>query len=210
MSALSVLPGRRSVALLATTSLALAGAVVTTGTPAAAASTSIIVTEVYGGGGNTGAPYTHDFVELTNIGTSPVDVTGWSIQYAAATGTSWANKINLTGTIAPGQAYLVQGASNAPVGQPLPTPDATGSVNLSATSGKVAVVTTTTSLTCTTGCATAAGVVDFVGYGAANDAETAPAPGTSNTTSATRKDPTEGPGRQRGRVRRHRRRRRRC
>ena len=191
MSALSVLPGRRSVALLATTSLALAGAVVTTGTPAAAASTSIIVTEVYGGGGNSGAPYTHDFIELTNIGTTPVDVTGWSIQYASAAGTSWANKINLTGTIAPGQAYLAQGASNAPVGQPLPPPDATGSVNLSATSGKVAVVTTTTSLTCTTGCATAAGVVDFVGYGAANDAETAPAPGTSNTTSATRKDPTK-------------------
>jgi predicted extracellular nuclease len=73
----------------------------------------------------------------------------------------------------------------------MPTPDATGSVNLAAASGKVALVTSTTSLTCTTGCATAAGVVDFVGYGAANDFETSAAPGISNTTSATRKDPTK-------------------
>ena len=192
--------GKRSVALLAATSLALAGAVVTTGTPAAAASTSIIVTEVYGGGGNSGAPYTHDFIELTNIGTTPVDVTGWSIQYASAAGTSWANKINLTGTIAPGQAYLAQGASNAPVGQPLPPPDATGSVSLSATSGKVAVVTTTTSLTCTTGCATAAGVVDFVGYGATTPDRSGFGHLEHHLGNA--QGPDEGPRRQRGRVRR--------
>jgi predicted extracellular nuclease len=146
---------------------------------------------VYGGGGNSGAPYTNDFIELTNNSSSPVDLTGWSIQYASAAGTSWTNKIALTGSIDPGGVYLAQGASGGANGQPLPAPDATGSVNLSAASGKVALVTSTTSLTCTTGCATAAGVVDFVGYGAANDSETTPAPGTSNTTSATRKDPTK-------------------
>ncbi len=192
MSALSLLPGRRSVALLATTSLALTGAVVTSVTPAAAASTSIIVTEVYGGGGNSGAAYTNDFIELTNIGSTPVDVTGWSVQYASAAGSTWNNKINLTGTIAPGQAYLAQGASNnTTVGQPMPPADATGTVNLAAMSGKVALVSSTTSITCATGCATAPGVVDFVGYGTANDAETAAAPELSNSTSATRKDPTK-------------------
>jgi predicted extracellular nuclease len=177
-------------ALLAATSLALSGAAVIATGPAAAASPSVIITEVYGGGGNSGAPYTNDFVELTNNSGSAVDLTGWSVQYASATGVSWTNKIPLTGSIAPGGVYLVQGSSGAN-GQPLPTPDASGNVNMSATSGKVALVTSTTSLTCTTGCATAAGVVDFVGYGSANDAETSPAPGPSNTTSATRKDPTK-------------------
>ena len=182
---------RRLGALVVTSTLVLAGAAAIAAMPADAASSSVVITEVYGGGGNTGAPYTNDFVELTNNSSSPVDVTGWSIQYASATGTSWANKINLTGSIAPGGVYLAQGASGGANGQPLPTPDATGSVNMSASSGKVALVSSTTSLTCTTGCATADGVVDFVGYGSANDSETAPAPGTSNTTSATRKDPTK-------------------
>ena len=183
---------RRLGAFVITTSLVFSGvAVALAAAPADAASSSVVITEVYGGGGNSGAPYTNDFVELTNNSSAPVDLTGWSIQYASAAGTSWTNKITLTGSIAPGAAYLAQGASGGANGQPLPTPDATGSVNMSAASGKVALVTSTTSLTCTTGCATATGVVDFVGYGAANDSETSPAPGTSNTTSATRKDPTK-------------------
>lgn len=181
---------RRVGALLVATSLALSGAVVIATGPATAASSSVVITEVYGGGGNSGAPYTNDFIELTNTSSSPVDLAGWSIQYASAAGVSWTNRIALTGSIAPGGVYLAQGASGGANGAPLPTPDAVGGVNLSAASGKVALVTSTTSLTCTTGCATAPGVVDFVGYGAANDAETSPAPGTSNTTSATRKVPT--------------------
>ncbi|TWD83869.1 hypothetical protein FB561_5038 [Kribbella amoyensis] len=182
---------RRLGALVVTSSLLLSGAAVIAAAPALAASSTVVITEVYGGGGNSGAPYTNDFVELTNNSDAPVDVTGWSIQYASSAGTSWANKITLSGTIAPGGVYLAQGASGGANGQPLPAADATGSVNLSATSGKVALVTSTTSLTCATGCASADGVVDFVGYGAANDAETSPAPGLSNTTSATRKDPTK-------------------
>ncbi|QNE22485.1 nuclease [Kribbella qitaiheensis] len=181
---------RRLGALVITSSLVVSGVAAIAATPALAASSTVVITEVYGGGGNSGAPYTNDFIELTNNSSSPVDVTGWSLQYASSAGVSWTNKINLTGTIAPGGAYLAQGASGGANGLPLPAPDATGSVNMSAASGKVALVTSTTSLTCTTGCAAAAGVVDFVGYGAANDAETAPAPGTSNTTSATRKVPT--------------------
>ncbi|GAA1659458.1 endonuclease/exonuclease/phosphatase family protein [Kribbella alba] len=174
-----------------TSSLVVSGAAVIAAAPALAASSTVVITEVYGGGGNSGASYTNDFIELTNLSDSPVDLSGWSIQYASAAGTSWTNKISLAGSIAPGGVYLAQGASGGANGQPMPTPDATGSVNLAAASGKVALVTSTTSLTCTTGCATAAGVVDFVGYGAANDFETSAAPGISNTTSATRKDPTK-------------------
>jgi uncharacterized protein len=189
MSALIPRP-RRTVASLAASSLVLAAAVTLAAPPASAASTTLLVTEVYGGGGNSGAPYTNDFIELTNLGTSPVDVAGWSVQYASAAGTTWTNKIDLTGSVAPGAAYLVQAASGGANGQPLPTPDVTGGINMSATAGKVALVSSTTNLTCGGSCATAAGVVDFVGYGTAADSETAPAPAGSNTQSVTRIDPT--------------------
>ncbi|MBB6568966.1 lamin tail domain-containing protein [Kribbella sandramycini] len=183
-------PRRRLGALVITSTLIASGAAAIAAGPAGAASTSVVITEVYGGGGNSGAPYTNDYVELTNNSAAPVDLTGWTIQYASAAGTSWTNKITLSGSIAPGAVYLAQGASGGANGQPLPTPDATGSVNMSAASGKVALVSSTTSLSCATGCATAPGVIDFVGYGAANDFETSAAPGTSNTTSVTRKVPT--------------------
>ena len=105
-----------------------------------------------------------------------MDVTGCSVQYASATGTTWTNKIDLTGSVAPGAAYLIQGASGGANGQPLPTPDVTGGINMSATAGKVALVNSNASLTCGGSCSSAAGVVDFVGYGStASDFETAPA-----------------------------------
>ena len=53
-----------------------------------------------------------------------------------------------SGTIAPGRYYLVQLASNADVGAALPTPDATGTSNLGAASGKIALVPGTAPLTC--------------------------------------------------------------
>ena len=57
---------------------------------------------------------------------------------------------------------------------------------MSGTSGKVALVTSSGALSCGSDCDTAAGVRDFVGYGAANDSETAPTPALSNTTAAIR------------------------
>ncbi|MDT3397741.1 lamin tail domain-containing protein [Streptomyces sp. B1866] len=149
-------------------------------------SPDVVVSQVYGGGGNTGAPYTNDFIELYNRGASAVSLTGWSVQYASATGSSW-SRTTLSGTIAPGAHYLVQEAAGAGSGSPLPAPDATGTIALGATAGKVALVTSTTALTCATGCATQPGVRDLVGYGStASSYETAPAPGLSNTTAALR------------------------
>ncbi|RPI20547.1 MAG: lamin tail domain-containing protein, partial [Actinobacteria bacterium] len=55
--------------------------------PAQAISPDIVISQVYGGGGNSGAVYTHDFIELFNRGTSSVSLAGWSVQYASATGT---------------------------------------------------------------------------------------------------------------------------
>ncbi|MDZ7631975.1 MAG: ExeM/NucH family extracellular endonuclease [Gemmatimonadaceae bacterium] len=149
--------------------------------------TGIVISQVYGGGGNSGATLTNDFIELHNAGVSPVDVTGWSVQYASATGTNW-QVTPLTGTIAPGGYYLVQQGQGAGGTTPLPTPDATGTIAMSATAGKVALVNSTTSLTGSTGCPTVPSIQDFVGFGTtANCFEgTGPTPSTANATAAIR------------------------
>jgi hypothetical protein len=74
--------------------------------PAYAVSPDIVISQVYGGGGNTSAPAAtlkNDFIELYNRGTIAVDVTGWSVQYGSATGTTWTGKTILSGVIQPGQ-----------------------------------------------------------------------------------------------------------
>ena len=164
----------------------VAAGVLVTPAGAQAASADIVLSQVYGGGGNTGAPYANDFVELYNRGTATVPVTGWTVQYASATGSTW-SRTTLSGSIAPGHWYLVAEVAGAGGGAALPTPDASGTTALSATAGKVALVTNATALTCSTGCVTAAGVKDFIGYGStASSSETAPTPNLSNTTAALR------------------------
>jgi predicted extracellular nuclease len=159
--------------------------------PAHASSPDVVLSEVYGGGGNSGAPYRNDFVELVNRGSAPVSVDGWSVQYASAAGTTWATT-PLRGTLAPGAHLLIgEGAGSNAAAPELPAPDVIGTIAMGATSGKVALVTSATALTCGTSCATAAGVRDFVGYGTAAEAETAPAPALSNTTSASRRATTD-------------------
>jgi hypothetical protein len=146
----------------------------------------VVISQIYGGGGNTGAPYKNDFIELFNQGSSGVDLTGWSVQYASATGTSWTNKTNLTSIIlAPGQYYLIQEAGGTN-GVNLPTPDVTGTIAMSATAGKVALVNNSVSLTGS--CPSGSNIIDFVGFGTtANCYEgTGPTPAPSNTTSVLR------------------------
>jgi uncharacterized protein len=150
-----------------------------------AAPSALRISQVYGGGGNSGAVYTHDFIELFNAGDVAVDITGWSVQYASAAGTSW-QVTPLSGIVQPGGYYLIQQAQGAGGTQPLPTPDATGSIAMSATNGKVALVNQTTALTGS--CPLSPEVVDFVGFGStANCFEgTAGTPTLSNTTAAIR------------------------
>ena len=90
----------------------------------------------------------------------------------------------LHGFIPPGRHYLVQEAAGAGGSIDLPTPDASGSITMSATNGKVALVSSTALLTGT--CPTGGAIVDFVGYGSANCFETAATPALTNTTAALR------------------------
>lgn len=171
--------------------LALVLASIVTAPAASAAvspATPVVINEVYGGGGNSGATWNRDFVELVNVGTEPVDVSSWAVQYASATGTGAFQVTPLAGVIPPGGYLLVGEAAGAGGTQVLPA-DVDGSIPMSGTGGKVALTSTVTGLpTCTgTACAAPESVVDFVGWGSANGyAGTGPAPATTNPTSVSR------------------------
>ena len=145
----------------------------------------VVITQVFGGGGNAGAPFRNDFIEIFNAGSTPVNLTGWSIQYASATASTWSSTPLTSITLSPGQRYLIQqaGGSN---GAALPTPDASGTIAMAAGAGKVALVKSTALLS--GACPNDANIVDLVGYG--NTANcfrgTGPAPAASNTNAATR------------------------
>ena len=162
--------------------LAVAGVLMLAGLGAAQA--QVVISQAYGGGGNSGATLKNDFIELHNNTSAAVSVDGWSVQYASSTGTSW-QVTTLAGSIAPGSYYLIQQNAGSGGTDDLPTPDATGSISMSGSNGKVALVAATAALNgaCPTG------NIDFVGYGSANCAEgSAPTPGLSNTTAALRND----------------------
>ena len=187
----SVSRRREFFALIITlTAAALTGIPYLTSPPASQAlSSGIVISQLYANGGSSGSLYRNDFIELFNRGNTPIDVAGWSVQYAVGNGaqsSTW-NVTALCATsciIQPHTYFLVQGASSGANGALLPTPDATGTFDLSSNNGKVALVNTTTSLTGSTGCPFPASVVDFVGYGnSANCSEgdaDAPNPGNND------------------------------
>ena len=149
-----------------------------------AASPDIVISQIYGGGGNAGATYTNDFIELYNRGSAAVDVTGWTVQYASAAAGTW-QTTQLSGTIQPGQYFLVQEAVGAGGTTALPTPDAVGTISMGATAGKVAVARDASALSGT--CPTGGAIADFVGFGTtANCAEGSAAPAPDNTTAVLR------------------------
>ena len=135
----------------------------------------VVIYEIYGGGGNTGGIYKNDYIILLNKTASPVSVAGWSVQYvtAASTTQTW-EATNLSGTIPSNSCYLIQlfaGAAGA--GLPLPTPNAVGTTNLSATAGKIVLKNNT--VVEATANPTGVNIIDKVGYGStATGSETSP------------------------------------
>jgi hypothetical protein len=157
---------------------------------------TVVISQVYGGGGNSGAPYNAKFVELFNRGSAAASLAGWSIQYASATGTAHfaANVITLPEVVVPAGGYYLIALAGGTNGAPLPNPDATGTINPAATSGKVILAATGSGIACNGGSAPCgvdqlALIVDLVGYGSANFYEgLTAAPTLSNTTAAIRHD----------------------
>jgi hypothetical protein len=127
-----------------------------------------------------------------------VNISGYSLQYATSTGTSFTrcNIIAANTIIEPGKYFLIQlGTTNSTVGGAIPTPDATPTcnVNIAASVGKLALVSNTTTLDGTTCPPTGATIVDFVGYGTGTDCSegNAPAPAPANNQSSIQRIPGE-------------------
>jgi uncharacterized protein len=160
-----------------------------------AVSDGIVISQVYGGAGNTGVPFRFDFIELFNRGATPVNLSGMSLQYGSATGTAnFGSNImaQLTGTLQPGQYYLVQLAGGN-AGAILPAADNFGPTQVAPTGGKVVLVNSTAGLACNGGSTRCDAVqrgfiIDLVGWGGANAFETAGGPATTSTTALVRKD----------------------
>jgi len=169
---------------------------------AAFSNAQIVINEIYTGGGLLGAAITNDFIELKNIGSSTATLNGATIQYASSTGsfTQYSNLPNIT--LGPGQTYLIQQGSDGLGGlinlvnpnlivSVLLNIDGSPSVGvgvgLALTSGKVALASNATQVTGPT----ASNVLDFVGYGLANQFEgagAAPSPTILNSITRTNGD----------------------
>jgi len=145
--------------------------------------TEIVISEAYGGGGNSGATYKQDFVELYNNTTSPINLSGYRVFYASATGT-FSSSTALSGTILAKSYFLVQEAAGTGGTTNIPTADVVGSIAMSGTAFKVALTNSSTAPTA----ATDANVVDFVGAGSTASLYegTTKAPAPSNTNSINR------------------------
>ncbi|MEP6922925.1 MAG: lamin tail domain-containing protein, partial [Pyrinomonadaceae bacterium] len=136
-------------------------------------SSTLVISQVYGGGGNSGATYKNDFIEIFNLSNTTVNLTGYSVQYFSSSGSA-GGSTPLTGMLQPGQYYLIQEAQGSGGTADLPMPDATGTIALSGTNGRVDLLDGTSTL------------VDRVAYGTATPAEGTATPALTNPTSARR------------------------
>jgi predicted extracellular nuclease len=143
-----------------------------------------VISQVYGGGGNSGSVFTNDCIEIFNPGPDPVNLAGWSVQYGSAGGSTW-TVTALSGVVAAGRYHLVQEGGGTSGTTPLPAPDTSGSILMSASDGKIALVRSVTALA--VACPTGGDLVDLVGCGTANCAEGGTAaPGLGANVSAVR------------------------
>jgi hypothetical protein len=162
-----------------------------------ASSSGIVISAVYGGGGGSSkSDWQHDYVELFNAGSVPVSLNGWSIQYAAATQTTWNNWTYLPNIrLLPGQYFLVQEAADSNYGALLPMPDLINLAHpqnphhIGSVSHKVALFSTTTRFSGGANPYGSPNLVDLVGYGSSNAYEgSGPAPAINTEKQAVRKD----------------------
>lgn len=156
---------------------------------AASAQPKVVISQIYGGAGCGTAgcsTYKNDYIEIFNAGNAPQSLSGWSIQYAAAMNSSWQVTLLTNVVLQPGQYYLIAQGAGANGVNNIPTPDASGTVAMSATAAKIALVSSTTALS--GACPVGATIVDFVGYGSTatcnEGGSNAPSP--STTTAAFR------------------------
>lgn len=131
-----------------------------------AASSTLLISELQTG---TTASASQEFIELQNISAGDIELAGWRLEYksatSAGTASAWVKHADLSGSLAAGAYYLVSTKAY------LPGADAVWSDGLASTGGHVRLLDNH------------GVIVDLVGYGNANSAETsaatAPAAGKS-------------------------------
>ncbi len=185
---MNTLRTRRAGLLSVAATLALTGATLN-------AQAQVVISQIYGGGGSASAapfaPYANDFVELYNNGTSPVDLSTYSIQYASAAGTATSFTGVLTGSIPANSYYFIKGGnSGGNQGSPIPVgfEDVSFStLNISNSNAKVFLSNKTTATVFPAGNVNGTvNITDFVGYGTATSYENTAAPGLTKTSSLVR------------------------
>jgi hypothetical protein len=162
---------------LVTISLSLfAVASLATASPAA---NSVRISQVYGGGGTISGNTARDsdYVELFNASATPVDLTGWTIEYASPTG-NYGSAANNIFTFPEGASilpcsYVLVAMDAGLSGFPLPVEaDYFGTLQMSATNGKVGLFNAPNVNTSCGGILPGT-LVDKVSYGTGNCPETA-------------------------------------
>ncbi|WP_433064680.1 ExeM/NucH family extracellular endonuclease [Dactylosporangium sp. CS-033363] len=144
--------------------------------PAAAnpAGTGLVISEAYVNGGSSGASFLNKFIELYNPSSSPISLSGDTLQYRAPTSTvvpSGAQVFALSGTVAAKGHFLIQLPSNnasTNPGAPLPAADLnTGtSINPGAGGGTLFIAASAAGVL-----PTDASVIDKIGWGTSNSPE---------------------------------------
>lgn len=145
---------------------------------------ALLISQIYPGASLTGSPYRSDYVELRNRTSAPVNINGWSLQYATASGLAW-TVAPLSGIVPSNGRHLIV-LNTGSNGQPIPAGDSVNqTLNLSSSSGKIALVNRTQELSGSSPIGQA-GVMDFVGYGFSNAALGSPAVAPPTTSALTR------------------------
>ncbi|WP_203335698.1 ExeM/NucH family extracellular endonuclease [Nocardioides limicola] len=158
--------------------------------------TELVISEFYTAGGNSGAVWTHDWLELHNPSQEPISLAGLSLQYAAAgnTGAPGSSQVFVLpdDEVPGGGHYLIQLQSGGGNGTALPVEaDASySSINMAIANGQIFLARVTTPLD-PDGPGNdefpVADLIDFVGYGSAARYEgSAAAPANSAASSLTR------------------------
>ncbi len=151
---------------------------------------ALVISQFYGGSNAVNSVFTADFVELHNTSGQQVELGGYSLQYGSPSGTGWSNKVNLPDAgIRAGGYFLIRMNNVAGTGAAVPADFAGNVIDMGGTNGKIALVASTTSMP--SGACPSSAVIDFVGCGNANCAESlqngGPAPATSPSSALERK-----------------------
>jgi hypothetical protein len=142
--------------------------------PVVASSAVVRISQIYGGGGSTATTplpaFNQDYIELYNAGNSPVDISGWALEYGSATG-AWGSFVDNyyvfpVGSVIPACGYILVGGKllTTYTGAALPTIDYLANFSASGTGGKFALFTAL-QLNVACGLETPGTLVDKVSYG---------------------------------------------